>query len=88
MNYNYLGKSNMKCAACDTALSDLESTRKDTGGKYVDLCDHCYSTVADDFIGDKEDDSLMPIIEDNDDFSDLPVDLTDDDLFNEDDSRS
>ena len=40
----------MRCCACDKALSDKESTRKGVNtGDYLDMCDHCFSTVADDF---------------------------------------
>lgn len=88
MNYNFLERSSMKCCACNKSLSDFESTRKDSHGGYIDLCNHCYGTVADSFVGVVENDLLMPVIEDNDDLSDVPGDLTDDDLFNEDDSRS
>jgi hypothetical protein len=39
----------MKCLACDVVLSDFEATRKyQESGKYVDLCNHCYKTVAQD----------------------------------------
>ena len=38
----------MHCQACDTLLSDFESTRKsETTGEYLDLCNHCYETIAD-----------------------------------------
>ena len=39
----------MRCAACNANLTDFESTRKyPESGKYVDLCNHCYKTVAQD----------------------------------------
>jgi len=39
----------MRCLACDKALSDFEATRKsETTGEYLDLCNHCYGTIADD----------------------------------------
>lgn len=39
-----------RCLACDKNLSDRESTRKGVNtGEYLDLCDNCFSTVADDF---------------------------------------
>lgn len=78
----------MRCVSCNESLSDFESSRKDSGGKYLDLCNPCYGTIADDLTGVVVNDLLLPVIEDNDDFSDLPDNLTDDDLFNEDDSRS
>lgn len=40
-----------RCYACDTNLSDYESTRKSKAtGEYLDLCDICYSEVSDIFI--------------------------------------
>ena len=39
-----------RCIACDKNLSDRESTRKGVNtGEYLDLCDHCFSTVAEEF---------------------------------------
>lgn len=35
----------MRCQACDTNLSDYESTRKDLQGRYLDLCNSCFGTV-------------------------------------------
>lgn len=38
----------MRCASCDKILSTFESTRKYEGTtKYVDLCNHCFATIAD-----------------------------------------
>lgn len=31
----------MRCLACDKALTDFESTRRDVDGKFVDLCNDC-----------------------------------------------
>lgn len=40
----------MRCQACNVALSDAESTRKSQStGEYLDLCNHCLSTIDDDF---------------------------------------
>lgn len=40
----------MRCKACNKELSDFESTRKGfESGEYIDLCNECFSTVADDF---------------------------------------
>lgn len=40
----------MRCICCDRRLSDKESTRKGVNtGEYLDMCDGCFSTVADDF---------------------------------------
>lgn len=40
----------MRCVCCDKNLSDRESTRKGVNtGEYLDMCDGCFGTVADDF---------------------------------------
>lgn len=40
----------MRCLCCDKLLSDKESTRKGVNtGEYLDMCDGCFSTVADEF---------------------------------------
>lgn len=77
-----------RCAACDKALSDFESSRKDSNGSYLDLCNVCYGTIADDMTGVTDNDLLMPVIEDDDDFDDVHYRFTDDDEFHESDSRS
>lgn len=39
----------MRCLACNVNLSDAESTRKSaTTGEYIDLCNRCYGSIADD----------------------------------------
>lgn len=39
----------MHCLACDKLLNDYESTRKySSSGDFVDLCNRCFSTVAED----------------------------------------
>jgi hypothetical protein len=39
----------MRCTCCDRLLNDFESTRKSkTTGEYLDMCNKCYTTVADD----------------------------------------
>lgn len=39
----------MRCLACNCQLNDHESTRKyASSGSFVDLCDHCFSEVAED----------------------------------------
>ena len=54
----------MRCLSCNKILNTRESTRKySSNGAFVDLCDHCYSFVADDivavegegYVGDIED---------------------------------
>lgn len=38
----------MRCASCDKALSDLDSSRKGLfSGDYLDLCGGCLSTIPD-----------------------------------------
>ena len=38
----------MRCQSCNKILNDYESTRKSTvTGDYIDLCNHCYSTIKD-----------------------------------------
>lgn len=38
----------MRCVACDAELSDFEATRKyPESKKFVDLCNHCFSTIKD-----------------------------------------
>ena len=38
----------MRCLACNKILNDFEATRKSaTTGEYVDLCNHCFSTISD-----------------------------------------
>lgn len=40
----------MRCQCCNKNLSDRESTRKGVNtGEYLDMCDNCFSTVADEF---------------------------------------
>jgi hypothetical protein len=44
-----------RCYACDCELSDWEATRKSkVTGEYLDLCDTCFSEVADVFISVEE----------------------------------
>ena len=38
----------MRCIACNKNLTDFESTRKDRGGNFVDLCNHCYHSIQND----------------------------------------
>jgi len=39
----------MRCMACNANLTDFESTRKSTiTNEYLDLCNHCFYTIADD----------------------------------------
>ena len=46
----------MRCVACNTNLSDYESTRKDLENNYVDMCNKCYGTIKEDLLTvDRED---------------------------------
>lgn len=41
--------NNMRCLSCDTILTDQEATRKyASSGTFIDLCNKCFSTIADD----------------------------------------
>jgi len=52
---NGKGEPQIRCYSCDCNLSDFESTRKSkTTGEYLDLCEDCFSTVAEDFITTEE----------------------------------
>lgn len=45
----------MRCYACDCELNDFESTRKSkTTGEYLDLCEDCFTPIADEFIENEE----------------------------------
>lgn len=37
----------MRCLSCNRILSDQEATRRGaSSGDFLDLCNHCYSTIA------------------------------------------
>lgn len=37
----------MRCVACNAQLTDFEATRKSSETEeFLDLCNHCYSSVA------------------------------------------
>lgn len=39
----------MHCSCCDRLLNNFESTRKSKStGEYLDMCNTCYATIADD----------------------------------------
>ena len=39
----------MRCKACDKKLSDFESTRRYANtDEFIDLCNHCFSTIEED----------------------------------------
>ena len=59
----------MRCLACNTILTDIEATRKfERSGTFVDLCNDCFSTIADDVD-----------VQENETLSDNLNDLEDDD---------
>lgn len=37
----------MRCKACNVALTEYESVRKDSNGEYADLCSACLATLKD-----------------------------------------
>lgn len=37
----------MHCRACEVELNDFETTRKYSDGSYVELCNRCFSYIAD-----------------------------------------
>jgi hypothetical protein len=41
----------MRCLSCNVLLTDYEATRRYTGSQgFVDLCNHCFSTVEEDIL--------------------------------------
>ena len=41
----------MRCVACNCSLTDYEATRKGAAtGEYLDLCDDCFRTIANDVV--------------------------------------
>lgn len=40
----------MHCQACNCELTDIESTRKDIRGKFIDLCTYCYYQIKGDIV--------------------------------------
>lgn len=39
-----------RCQACDCSLTDVEATRKDIHGDYVELCNACFYPIRSDVI--------------------------------------
>lgn len=62
----------MRCIACNKALGDFESTRKDSEGQFVDLCNYCYGQSGI-YAEEREDlrDEEVIIDEDNDPLTNL-----------------
>ena len=56
----------MRCRACDARLNDREATRKYANAPtvFIDLCNHCFATVADD-IPDLESESVADFGDDD-----------------------
>jgi hypothetical protein len=47
----------MHCCCCDKLLNDYESTRKNAEtGEYLDMCNKCYGTIANDLKSDNRSD--------------------------------
>jgi hypothetical protein len=40
----------MRCLACNCELTDHEAVRKDTEGRFIDLCNSCYYDVRNDIL--------------------------------------
>ena len=38
----------MRCLSCDTTLTNRETSRKYASGKYIDLCNKCFSYIEQD----------------------------------------
>lgn len=56
----------MRCLACDKRLNDRESVRKySSSGGFVDLCNGCFKTVAEDIPDIEEGDFPSEFDEDN-----------------------
>ena len=47
----------MRCKACNKELNSFESTRRGfESGEYLDLCNDCFGTIAEDFnVTERED---------------------------------
>ena len=64
-----------RCVACNKNLNDYESTRKDTHGVYLDMCNGCYGFIKDEVLAVERDD-LSPTeeVEPEFDFSEASED--------------
>ena len=40
----------MHCVACNCELTDVESTRKDVRGNYLDMCTYCYYQIKNEIV--------------------------------------
>lgn len=43
-----VGEIEMHCRACEAQMNNFEATRKYSDGSFVELCNHCFSYIADD----------------------------------------
>lgn len=39
----------MRCIACNVELNDFESTRKDSNGNFIDMCNYCFRSAEYEF---------------------------------------
>jgi hypothetical protein len=45
----------MRCYCCNVILTPVEATRKfEESGAFVDMCNKCFSTIAEDVLLDEE----------------------------------
>lgn len=61
----------MRCKACNTALTDYESTRKSIQtGEFLDLCNACYTYIKEDvYVIDNPDNlNIEDVVDFEDDF--------------------
>jgi len=61
----------MRCKACNTELTDYESTRRASeSNEFIDLCNECYSSISDDVAAFERADLM-----DNEDVNNLGLDI-------------
>ena len=62
----------MRCSCCDVELNDYEATRKSkTTGQFLDMCDNCFTEVADDFIDIEVNEELRELEEEGGDHHEI-----------------
>ena len=62
----------MRCSCCDAELNDYEATRKSkTTGQFLDMCDNCFTEVADDFIDIEVNEELRELEEEGGDHHEI-----------------
>jgi hypothetical protein len=72
----------MRCASCNTILSDFEATRKSAvTEEFLDLCNHCFYTIDGDVLAlertDLEHDEDTLVDHTDTDFMDIDLDKLD-----------